>query len=101
MRKTIFTQVLPMAIVLAAGTAWHASAADAKLDPKQLEFFEKRVRPVLATACYSCHSTAPDAKVKGGLVMDSKEGLLKGGDSGPALVPGNAKKSLMRFMGKE
>ncbi len=95
MRKTIFTQVLPLAIVLAAGTAWQASAADAKLDPKQLEFFEKRVRPVLATACYQCHSTAPDAKVKGGLVMDSKEGLLKGGDSGPALVPGNAKKSLM------
>ncbi len=95
MRKTTFlNQVLPVAMVL-TGAAWSASAADAKLDPKQLEFFEKRVRPVLATSCYQCHSTAPDAKVKGGLVMDSKEGLLKGGDSGPAVVPGNPKKSLM------
>jgi len=94
MTKMSLKQVLPVAIVL-AGSAWGASAADAKLDPKQLEFFEKRIRPVLASACYDCHSTAPDAKVKGGLVVDSKEGLLKGGDSGPSVVPGNPKKSLL------
>lgn len=52
------------------------------------EFFEKRVRPVLAERCFSCHSaTAP--KLKGGLRLDRLDLALRGGDSGPALVPGN------------
>jgi mono/diheme cytochrome c family protein len=92
MTKSYFKRMLPVALA-SAGFALSASAATEKLDPKQLEFFEKRIRPVLAASCYDCHSAA--AKVKGGLVMDSKEGLLKGGDSGPAVVPGNPKKSLM------
>ena len=92
MTKSYLKRLLPAAVMM-AGAVFQASAATEKLDPKQLEFFEKRIRPVLAASCYDCHSAA--AKVKGGLVMDSKEGLLKGGDSGPAVVPGNPKKSLM------
>lgn len=92
MTNVFLKRVMPAAMVL-TGVAWQAAAADAKLDPKQLEFFEKNVRPVLVSACYDCHS--PNAKVKGNLVVDSKEGLLKGGDSGPAVVPGNPKKSLL------
>ena len=60
----------------------------------QLEFFENRVRPVLVSACYKCHSAA-DGKTKGGLALDTREGLLKGGDTGPAVVPGNPDKSLL------
>ena len=58
------------------------------------EFFETRIRPVLVQRCYSCHSsklTAPMAD----LTLDTKEGLLKGGHSGPAIVPGNAADSLL------
>ena len=57
-------------------------------------FFEKRIRPLLAEHCYECHSAAAK-KLKGGLRVDSREALLKGGDSGPALVPGNPTKSLL------
>ena len=52
------------------------------------EFFESKIRPVLAQRCYACHSSKMTAP-KGNLVLDTKEGLLKGGASGPALVPGN------------
>ncbi|HTK78458.1 MAG TPA: PSD1 and planctomycete cytochrome C domain-containing protein, partial [Gemmataceae bacterium] len=52
-----------------------------------VEFFEKHVRPVLAEKCYSCHSAAAE-KVRGGLMLDTADGLRKGGDSGPALLAG-------------
>src|SRR5205814_8135670 len=60
----------------------------------QIEFFEKHVRPLLIESCSKCHS-AQSEKVKGGLLVDSREALLKGGDSGPAVVPGNLDKSLL------
>lgn len=64
------------------------------VDPAQLKFFEERIRPVLVEHCYSCHSA--DAKsIKGGLVLDSREGILAGGDSGPALVAKKAADSLL------
>jgi hypothetical protein len=63
-------------------------------DPKGLEFFEKRIRPLLVEKCYECHSaTAP--KLKGGLLLDTREGMLKGGNQGPALVPGDPGRSLL------
>src|SRR6266496_574605 len=58
------------------------------------EFFEKRIRPALAEHCYKCHS-ATSEKVEGGLLLDSHEGILKGGDTGPAIVPGDPEKSLL------
>jgi hypothetical protein len=65
--------------------------------PEQLEFFEHKVRPLLADNCYSCHSQEAEAKgkLKAGLFMDSLAGLLKGGDSGSALTPGDPTKSLI------
>ena len=63
-------------------------------DAEQIEFFESRIRPVLIEHCYSCHSA--DARdVKGGLLLDSRQGVMLGGDSGPALVPGDSKASLI------
>ena len=58
------------------------------------EFFEKNIRPVLVENCYKCHS-ATSEKLKGGLLLDTKDGLLKGGDTGPAIVPGQPDKSLL------
>ena len=58
-------------------------------------FFEKRIRPVLVAECYACHSTEKVKKVKGGLALDSRDGVRKGGDSGPAIVPGSPARSLL------
>jgi hypothetical protein len=60
--------------------------------PEQIDFFEKHVRPVLADRCYKCHSTGAE-KLKAALFVDSREGLLKGGETGPALVPGKPDES--------
>jgi hypothetical protein len=58
-----------------------------------VEFFEKHIRPVLIDHCFKCHSMEEGKKVKGGLALDSRDALLKGGESGPAIVPGNPDKS--------
>ena len=59
-----------------------------------MEFFEKKVRPVLVESCYKCHS-ATSEKIKGGLTLDTRDAVLKGGDTGPSLVPGDPDKSLL------
>src|SRR5690349_18371214 len=59
-----------------------------------IEFFEKRIRPLLAEQCYKCHS-AESEKLKGQLRLDSRQGMLTGGDSGPAMVPGDPERSLL------
>ena len=56
---------------------------------EQIEFFEGRVRPVLAEKCFQCHSSRTSTPF-GGLRLDSRQGLLNGGDSGPAVVPGQS-----------
>src|SRR5438445_4248072 len=62
--------------------------------PQQLEFFETKIRPLFAEYCYTCHSEKAE-KLKGGLRLDTPEALLKGGDSGPAIVPGEPDASLL------
>jgi mono/diheme cytochrome c family protein len=64
---------------------------------EELKFFEQKIRPVLVQHCYSCHSiSARDAKkLQGALFLDSAEGTLAGGESGPALIKGNAAESRM------
>src|SRR5260370_14686984 len=61
-------------------------------DAAAIEFFESKVRPVLAEHCFRCHSTT-DKKLKGKLLLDSRQGLLKGGESGPVIVAGKPEKS--------
>ncbi len=62
-------------------------------DPTQaeIEFFEQKIRPLLAANCFECHSTTH--KQRGGLLLDSRAGLLKGGDSGAVVVPGKPEES--------
>jgi hypothetical protein len=57
-------------------------------------FFEAKIRPVLVKHCYECHS-AESGKSKGGLMLDTKHGIREGGETGPAVVPGDAAKSLL------
>jgi hypothetical protein len=66
----------------------------AETNAKDVEFFENKIRPVLAARCYECHS-AKAAKVKGGLLLDTRDGIRKGGEKGPAVVPGNVADSLL------
>ncbi len=61
------------------------------------DFFEAKIRPVLVEHCYQCHSAqaANAGRLKGGLQLDTRAGIRMGGDSGPAVVPGDLEKSLL------
>ena len=75
-----------MGVALAtAGAPGQAGATEA--DAEGIAFFEKNIRPVLVENCYKCHS-AEARDLKGDLFLDSKQGMLNGGESGPAIVPG-------------
>jgi hypothetical protein len=79
-----------IALVLTLHTGSVCAAAPA--EDAKLAFFEKTIRPILIKRCYECHSVE-SGKSKGGLLIDSREAILKGGDSGPALIAGNPDKS--------
>jgi cytochrome c553 len=87
-------------MTILAASALHAAAATTtpaaapKISPADQQFFENKIRPVLVESCYKCHSRDAD-KVKGGLMLDTREALLHGGSSGDAIVPGNPDKSLL------
>ena len=84
-----------LAGLFAEATGFGSEADTAKsFTPGQIEFFETNIRPLLVERCFSCHS-AKAAKLKAGLYMDSREALLKGGESGVAIVPGKPDKSLI------
>jgi len=86
---------LAAAAALSALTA--AGPATASPAPEQVAFFESKIRPVLVQHCYSCHSAEALAggKLKAELLLDSQAGMAKGGESGPAVVPGDKEASLI------
>ncbi len=69
-------------------------ASEPALTSEQTQFFESKIRPALVEHCYRCHSNDGQG-VRGGLMVDSREGLLGGGESGPSIVPGNLEDSLL------
>ncbi|MES2572613.1 MAG: PSD1 and planctomycete cytochrome C domain-containing protein [Verrucomicrobiota bacterium] len=81
-----------IAFLLAKFFVAGASAVQTELTREKVEFFETHIRPVLVERCYECHS-AQAKKVKGGLLLDSREGVIAGGDSGPILMAGDIEKS--------
>ena len=70
-----------------------AEGAD-KVSPDDLHFFESKIRPVLARHCYRCHSAEAEMQM-GGLSLDSRVGILRGGNRGEAIVPGSVADSLL------
>ncbi len=78
------------AVLMLAGVGF---AADKPTADDQARFFENKIRPVLVAQCYSCHSADTPKGAKAGLKLDTAAGLKAGGDSGPAVVAGSAKKS--------
>jgi mono/diheme cytochrome c family protein/cytochrome c553 len=87
--KALKTILNTLALIL--GLLATVSAPSAAQSGNSSEFFETRVRPLLAQKCFTCHTQAR----LGGLQIDSRESLLKGGNSGPAIVPGNPEQSLL------
>ncbi|HMC66744.1 MAG TPA: DUF1549 domain-containing protein, partial [Gemmataceae bacterium] len=96
--------LLPAGLIFAAALAWAAAPVKSKAPEKAIEgdhsakmargldIFKKQVRPVLVQHCVKCHSgETPEA----GLNLTTRDGLLKGGDAGPAVIPGDAKNSLL------
>jgi Protein of unknown function (DUF1553)/Protein of unknown function (DUF1549)/Planctomycete cytochrome C len=81
-----------ISIWLGCGFSVPAQGAQGRTSSEAFDLFEKKIRPLLANRCYRCHS-ARATKLKGGLRLDSREGMLAGGDSGPALVPGDPDRS--------
>jgi mono/diheme cytochrome c family protein len=79
----------PLFLAAITGVAAPAFAAvTAEPTPEQTAFFESKIRPILADNCYKCHSLE-NGKSKGGLTLDTRDGVLKGGEVGPVVVPGN------------
>src|SRR5215470_672531 len=72
-------------------TAFGALSPLLRGQSERAEFFETRIRPVLVENCYSCHTQLQTS----GLRVDSRESLLKDGNSGPAVLPGNPEESLL------
>src|SRR5262245_61376385 len=83
---------IALRVLMAGIAALVPSAASLRAGEGEAErFFENKVRPLLAEHCFKCHG---EEKHKGGLRLDSRAAILTGGDQGPALVPGDADKSL-------
>ena len=85
MGKALTKLALFSSVIVGLPNVWAAGEYD---------FFEKKIRPLLYKHCYKCHSAEAE-KLKGGLLLDSRQGWAIGGDSGPAIVPGDVEGSLL------
>ena len=85
MGRTLTNLALCSLVVVGLPNAWAAG---------EFDFFEKEIRPLLYKHCYKCHSAEAE-KLKGGLLLDSRQGWATGGDTGPAIVPGDVEGSLL------
>lgn len=94
MPQTRFRTFILSALVLAASTTLARAQTSIA---EQTAFFEQKIRPVLVESCYQCHSAEAQTnkKLKGSLYLDTREGVLKGGDTSPAILPGQSAKSLL------
>jgi hypothetical protein len=90
-------RLAPIGLALAACLTGSAAAqqptSPVAFEPAAIEFFENEIRPILVARCYECHG--PDSEQKGGLRLDSRAAALAGGESGPAVVPGDLDASLL------
>ena len=82
-----------LALILLAAPAVARAESFPRFDAASLDFFEKKIRPLLIDNCFTCHSA--DTNSHGGLRVDDRNGLLFGGDSGAAVVPGHPEESLL------
>lgn len=91
MRTTIW--LANCLLILGLGTQETFAAESAPNEHAKIEFFEKKIRPILVNNCYACHSAETNSK--GGLRVDDRNGLIAGGGRGGAVAPGDVEKSLL------
>ena len=85
-------RILACSVILVSLCIAFLQLGHAAESPDGIEFFEKRIRPLFVEHCYKCHSASSE-KVKGELLLDSREGWSKGGQGGPVIIPGDAERS--------
>jgi len=85
---------IALLVLCCATVGFGATSAPEAPTPEQLQFFEKNIRPVLMDRCFQCHSSQGE-KIRGGLVLETRAAVLKGGESGPVIVPGDPDASLL------
>src|SRR2546426_5276733 len=90
MRSSMTKTLLAIAVLGCLGAALAHGQDPIAITPQQAEFFEKRIRPVLADNCFSCHGPK---KQQSGLRLDSLAGVLKGTEEGPVVVKGHPEKN--------
>src|SRR5207247_800513 len=84
-------RLAPGYLFVCLGLASGQDSTPRNASPEHVEFFETRIRPLLVKNCFACHTNARS----GGLQLDSRESILKGGNSGPAVAPGDPEHSLL------
>jgi len=96
LQRSLFLSLAAVMLPLGrpASAATTAPAAIENPSAEQVAFFETKIRPVLTQNCYACHSSQGE-KIRGGLVLESRAGVLRGGDDGAVVVPGDAEASLL------
>ena len=87
-------RLLSLAILATGALAALSTGSAAQQGKEGVATFEKHIRPLLIKHCYSCHSAKAE-KLKGGLLLDNRNGMMSGGDTGPAIVPGEPDQSLL------
>ena len=92
-QRTLIPSLAAVLLLAAPATAADHAAVE-KPSPEQVQFFETKIRPVLVDKCYACHSSQGE-KIRGGLVLESRAGLLRGGDDGAVIIPGDPGASLL------
>jgi mono/diheme cytochrome c family protein len=93
LRHALFVSLVFCSVARAADIpANHPPVAG--ISAADLQFFESKIRPIFANHCFKCHSTQAES-ARGGLLLDTREGVLAGGNTGPALVAGKPDESLL------
>ncbi|MDG3004815.1 PSD1 and planctomycete cytochrome C domain-containing protein [Paludisphaera mucosa] len=92
-QRSFLTLAVALAVPVAAAAVGEGADPAAAPDAAKLEFFEKKIRPLLVDNCYNCHSA--NTKAASGLRVDDRKGLVDGGDRGAAVVPGKPEESLL------
>ncbi|HSH94115.1 MAG TPA: DUF1549 domain-containing protein [Roseimicrobium sp.] len=90
----VVRSLLGTSLLLGIAAAMSLSLIALEPTKEQAEFFTTKIEPILKESCYQCHSHSSD-KIKGGLAADTLAGLISGGDTGPAIIPGNPDESLL------
>ena len=97
MGRSQFSLITLFTIFVCAGSVLGEEARPQTNDSKAVALFDKQIKPVLVEHCYECHSKSAE-DIGGGVELDSSAGMIRGGDSGPVVIPHDVEKSVLIHM---